>query len=80
MNKFEFKHSQTTLGADQGWCVQIYNGNRRLLCVLDPSHAWLFLVGSIFGLLLSVVWINAVRHSPPLESSPPAESSLLQVD
>ena len=80
MNKFESRHSQPTLDTDRGWIVQVYSSNRRLLCVLDPSHAWIFSIGCGVGLLLSVIWINAARYSPPLEPTPPTEPPALQVD
>lgn len=80
MNKFESRDSQPKLEPDEGWVVQVYSSNRRLLCVLDPSHAWIFSIGCGVGLLLSVIWINAARYSPPLEPIPPTEPPALQVD
>lgn len=80
MNQFESKQSQPKLETNEGWMVQVYGSNRRLLCVLEPSHGWLFLMGCGVGLLLSVIWINAARYSPPLEPTPPAESLVLPVD
>ncbi|WP_139325071.1 hypothetical protein [[Limnothrix rosea] IAM M-220] len=32
-----------------GWSLQLYSGDRRLLWSLDPSHGWIFLIGSILG-------------------------------
>lgn len=80
MNQFESRQLQPKLNADEGWMVQVYGSNRRLLCVLEPSHAWIFLIGCGVGLLFSVIWINAARHSPPLELTPPAESTIFPVD
>jgi hypothetical protein len=80
MNKFESRPSQPKLDTDEGWVVQVYGSNRRLLCVLEPSHGWSFLLGCGVGLLLSVIWINVARYSPPSEATPPAESPVLQVD
>jgi hypothetical protein len=80
MNKFGSKPSQPKLNANEGWTVQVYGGDRRLLCVLESSHAWIFLIGCGVGLLLAVTWINVARHSPPLELTPPTEPSVLQVD
>jgi hypothetical protein len=80
MNKFESRQSQPKLDTDEGWLVQVYGSNRRLLCVLEPSHGWIFLIGCGVGLLLSVIWINAARYSPPLEPTPLTESPALQVD
>ena len=80
MDKFESKPSKPKLDTDEGWVVQVYGSNRRLLCVLEPSHGWIFLIGCGVGLLLSVIWINLARYSPPLEPTPPTESPALQVD
>ncbi len=80
MNKFESRQPQPKLSADEGWVVQVYGSNRRLLWVLEPSHGWIFLIGCSVGLLLSVIWINVARHSPPLEPTSPTESPALQVD
>ncbi len=80
MNNFESKHSQPKLDREEGWIVQVYGSNRRLLCVLEPSHGWIFLFGCSVGVLLSVIWINAARYSPPLEPTAPKDSPVLQVD
>ncbi|MGK7887567.1 MAG: hypothetical protein AB4057_23420 [Crocosphaera sp.] len=80
MNQFESRQSQSQLERNEGWVVQVYGSNRRLLCVLEPSHGWIFLIGCGFGLLLSVIWFNAARESPPLESTPPTDSLILPVD
>ncbi|MEM8810267.1 MAG: hypothetical protein AAGF01_29970 [Cyanobacteria bacterium P01_G01_bin.38] len=80
MNKFESKQSQPNLDIDEGWIVQIYSSNRRLLCVLEPSHGWIFLAGCCVGLLVSVIWVNAARHSSPVEPTAPTEVPALQVD
>lgn len=80
MNKFESKPSQPKLNTDEGWVVQVYGSNRRLLCVLEPSHAWIFLTGCGVGLLLAVIWTNVARYSPPLKPAPPIESPALKVD
>jgi len=80
MNKFDSKQPQPKLDTDEGWVVQVYGRNRRLLCVLEPSHGWIFLIGCSVGLLLSVVWINAARYSPPIKPPPPTELPALQVD
>lgn len=80
MNKFESKQSQPKLNIDEGWAVQIYGSNRRLLCVLEPSHGWIFLVGCCTGLLISVIWINAARYSSPGKPITPTEVPAFQVD
>ena len=80
MSKFESKQSQPKLDTNEGWLVQVYGGNRRLLCVLEPSHGWIFLIGFSVGLLLSFFLMNAVRHSPSLETNTPTHSPMLEVD
>lgn len=80
MKNFESRQSQPKIDADEGWLVQIYGGNRRLLWVLEPSHGWIFLIGCGVGLVLSVIWFNFVRVSYPVEPSPPQNSAPLQVD
>lgn len=80
MNKFESKQSQSNLQTDEGWLVQIYGSNRRLLCVLEPSHGWIFLLGCGVGLLLSIIWVNAARYSTPPEPTAPIEAPAFQID
>jgi hypothetical protein len=80
MSQFESRHSQLKLDTDEGWVVQVYGSNRRLLCVLEPSHGWIFLIGCGVGLLLSVILITIARYSPPLEPTPPTDLPALQVD
>jgi hypothetical protein len=65
---------------DEGWIVQVYGSNRRLLYVFEPSHVWFFLAGCCLGVLVSVIWINAARHSSPVKPSAPAEAPALQVN
>lgn len=80
MNNFESRQSQIKLDTDEGWVVQVYGSNRRLLCILEPSHGWIFLIGCSVGILLSIIWINIARYTPPLEPSSPKDSPVLQVD
>lgn len=88
MNKSESKQSQTKLKTDEGWLVQVYGSNRRLLCVLEPSHGWIFLAGCCMGFLVSVIWFNAARDSnpvvPPVGPSfapaAPIEAPAVQID
>lgn len=81
MNKFESRQSQPTLDKNNGWIVQVYGSNRRLLWVLEPSHGWIFLIGCGVGFLLSAIWVNTARYSPPLEpTTAPTEFPSWQVD
>ncbi|MGK7891374.1 MAG: hypothetical protein AB4042_18750 [Leptolyngbyaceae cyanobacterium] len=84
MNKFESRQSQPKLDTDEGWLVQVYGSNRRLLYVLEPSHGWVFVIGCSVGLLFSVIWFNLARYSPPSDPTSPTElrtkPPALQVD
>ena len=80
MNKFESKKSQPTANTDEGWFVQVYGQNRRLLCVLEPSHGWICLLGRVVGMVLAVVWFNIARYSEPIEPAPPTEIPQTQID
>ncbi|WP_008319569.1 hypothetical protein [Leptolyngbya sp. PCC 6406] len=71
MNKFESTNLRTRFdNTSEGWLLHIYSGDRRLLCVLDSSHAWTFLWGVFFGLLLAVGWGNLVSYSPSATYGP----------
>ncbi len=68
---------------DEGWMVHIYGRNRRLLCALEPSHGWSFLLGVGAGLILTTILVNVYPRSSPqstIPSAQPAESPALQVD
>lgn len=80
MSKFESKKSQPKFDTNEGWLVQVYSSDRRLLCVLEPSHGWIFLLGCCVGLLVSIIWINAARYNPPPEPVPTSETPEFQVD
>ena len=80
MNKFESRQSQPTSEPNEGWVVQVYGSNRRLLWVLEPSHGWIFLLGCSVGVLISVFWFNLARLAPPVEPAPPTETPKLQID
>ena len=43
---------------DEGWSINIYRGDRRLICSLNSSHPWSFLSGLILGLLLTATWLG----------------------
>lgn len=80
MNKSESKQSQPQLKTNEGWIIQVYDSNRRLLHVLEPSHAWIFLAGCCMGLLISVIWVNAARYNSPANPTTPTEVPAFQVD
>lgn len=56
--------------SDEGWSIQVYGGDRRLLLSLDASHAWLFGAGILVGLAIALVGFRDQLE----EASPPAES------
>ncbi|MEA5513605.1 hypothetical protein [Nodularia sp. UHCC 0506] len=71
MNKFDSTKLPTTFNnTSEGWLVQVYGGDRRLLCVLELSHAWTFLLGCGFALLLAVGWFNLASNSPSTTYEP----------
>ncbi|MCS6815304.1 MAG: hypothetical protein NZ772_17250 [Cyanobacteria bacterium] len=58
----------------EGWSIQIYGGDRRLLLSLDASHAWLFGIGMIVGFIIAVIGLS---HDRPI--SDPVTEALPQV-
>lgn len=69
---------------DEGWSVQVYGCDRRLLCSLYPSHGWTFLAGLFVGLVLTLMMVGFQRTevSSPNNSSvsPNPHEPLLQLD
>ncbi|MEM6253558.1 MAG: hypothetical protein AAF821_11605 [Cyanobacteria bacterium P01_D01_bin.156] len=66
---------------DEGWSVHIYDRQRRLLCALEPSHGWIFLLGCAFGLVLAIIWFNVAPNSETtVPREPLPKSPMLQVD
>lgn len=81
MHKFDPRKLQTQLdNPSEGWSVQVYSGDRRLLCVLESSHVWTFLLGCSFGLLLALGWFNLARYSPPATYEPTTIPPAIWVD
>ena len=81
MNKFDSTKLRPRLDqTSEGWLVQIYGRDRRLLCVLESSHAWSFLVGCGFGLLVAVGWFNLANFSPPATYEPATTPPEMWVD
>jgi len=64
----------------EGWLVQVYTGDRRLLCILDSSHAWTFVLGCGFGLLLALGWFNLARYSPSATYEPTTPAPEIWID
>ncbi|HIK18496.1 MAG TPA: hypothetical protein IGS53_24865 [Leptolyngbyaceae cyanobacterium M33_DOE_097] len=62
---------------DSGWSLQLYSGDRRLLCSLYPSHGWVFLAGICLGFLMAFISFGAQLKSPSSPSlSTPMEAPL----
>jgi len=65
MNKFDSTKLRSNFdNTSEGWLVQVYRGDSSLVCVLESSHAWTFLLGCGFGLLLAAQWFNLASYSP----------------
>ncbi|MCH9056630.1 hypothetical protein L5470_11140 [Synechococcus sp. PCC 6717] len=65
MDKFDPTQLRSQFdNTSEGWLVHVYSGDRRLLCVLDSSHAWTFLLGCGVGILLALGWFNLAKYSP----------------
>jgi hypothetical protein len=81
MKKIDSTHLRTRFdNTPEGWLVQVYGGDRRLLCVLEASHAWTFLVGCGFGLMLAVGWFNLAQASPSAPYVPATTTPEMWVD
>lgn len=81
MNKFDpTKLPPKFDNTSEGWLVQVYSGDRRLLCVLESSHAWTFLLGCVFGLLLALGWFNLVQDSPSTTYKPATTPPEIRID
>lgn len=66
---------------DEGWSIHVYDHRRRLLCSLEPSHGWTFLLGCLLGLGLAITWVNLAQSTPRTPPASPAEDTpLLQID
>ena len=81
MKNFDSTQRRTKFdNTSEGWLVQVYSGDRRLLCVLDSSHAWTFLLGCGFGLLLAVGWFNLASHSASTTYVPATTPPQMSID
>ncbi len=81
MKKFNSTNLHTRLdNTSEGWIVQIYSGDRRLLCVLESSHAWTFLLGCGFGLLIAIGWFNLASSSPSTTYEPATTPPEMWID
>mgnify|MGYP006267496079 FL=1 len=70
---------------NEGWSIQIYGRDRRLLFSFYPSHCWTFCAGFCLGFLLTVIMVGqqaTTASTPAVDSlpSPNPHEPLLQVD
>jgi hypothetical protein len=72
---------------DEGWSIQIYGRDRRLLYSFYPSHGWTFLGGLFMGFMLTLMVMchqaSNVSSTPPpanSESNSNLHTPLLQID
>ncbi len=66
---------------DEGWRVQVYDRDRRLICLLEPSHGWIFFLGCVAGFLVAAIGFS--RTAPVSVTQPtdiPTDTAPLQVD
>ncbi|WP_017305970.1 hypothetical protein [Spirulina subsalsa] len=56
--------------SSEGWSIQIYGSDRRLLLSLDATHAWLLGIGILVGFVIALMGLrNQCQVSqPPVES------------
>ena len=72
MNKLPQSLHQKT---DLGWSIQIYSSDRRLLCALDSSHAWILCLGLILG-FLSGLTLNQIAPETTNSSTQPEQTTV----
>lgn len=81
MNKFDPTKLRTQgYNSSEGWLVQVYGSDRRLLCVLESSHAWTFLLGCGFGLLVGLGWFTLARYTPAPTNEATTTPSVVWID
>ncbi len=81
MKKFDSSKLRTSINnTSEGWLVQIYSRDRRLLCVLEASHAWTFILGCGAGLLLGIGWFNLASSTPATTYVPSPPHPKMMID
>ncbi|WP_157094812.1 hypothetical protein [Picosynechococcus sp. PCC 7003] len=55
-----------------GWSLQVYSGDRRLICIINASHAWLLCLGITFGLLSGLMF----KEIMPEVTTAPTDSEI----
>ncbi len=64
----------------EGWSIQIYGSDRRLLVSLDASHAWLFGVGIAVGFAIALLSLRCDRPTSAPIAQPMPQAAPLQLD
>ncbi|MCW6034843.1 hypothetical protein K4A83_00935 [Spirulina subsalsa FACHB-351] len=56
--------------SSEGWSIQIYGSDRRLLLSLDATHAWLLGIGIVLGFAIALVGLRdqCQASQTPVES------------
>jgi hypothetical protein len=67
---------------NEGWSIQVYSGDRRLLCSLGSGHLWMFVAGFVAGFLIAAGSFQTERSpTTPLQSvDPERPAAPLEVD
>lgn len=72
------KQLQESVSIRESWSVQIYSGDRRLICSLYPSHIWMFSLGLAVGVIFASVSFTQASSSAiePSSTAAPMEAPL----
>jgi Sec-independent protein secretion pathway component TatC len=65
---------------DEGWSIQIYSSDRRLLLFLTPAHIWLFVAGMSLGALVVFVLLSNTASIQCSSAIPTPTTPPLSVD
>jgi hypothetical protein len=71
MRKLNSKPTQPSIASEQAWVVQVYDRDRHLVCLVDPSHGWAFFLGCVAGFVVTAIGFS--RGTSPVEAPSPAE-------
>ncbi|MDA0267274.1 MAG: hypothetical protein O2890_12130 [Cyanobacteria bacterium] len=74
------KKTNSLTEMDEGWRVQVYDRDRRLICLLDPSHGWTFFLGCVVGFLIAVIGLSRTVPAPSTPTPTSSNAPPLQVD
>lgn len=74
------KVKQSIDGLNPGWAINIYGSDRRLICTLEPSHAWVFVLGIALGGLMMLSWGSSDRPRNQPSIASPDRGAPLAVD